>query len=76
MTDDRTIVDLIERVSDAEPMCPCGHHTTAVWRDGVVWLDCASLLDTPTSRLGRLMAVMTAPAHTHKRIVEVPALAA
>lgn len=76
MTDDRTIVDLIERVSDAEPMCVCGRHTTAVWRDGNVWLDCASLLDTPTSPLGRLLAVVTAPAHTHKRIIEVPALAA
>lgn len=76
MTEDRRIVDLIERVSDAEPMCACGRHTTPVWRDGIVWLDCASLLDSPRSRLGRLMAVVTAPAHTHKRIVEVPALAA
>ena len=47
MTDDRTIVDLIERVSDAEPMCACGRHTTPVWRDGIVWLDCASLLEFP-----------------------------
>ena len=76
MTEDRRIVELIERVSDAEPVCACGRHTTTVWRDGVVWLDCASLLDSPTSRLGRLLAVVTAPAHTHKRIIEVPALAA
>jgi hypothetical protein len=76
MTDDRTIVDLIERVSDAEPMCACGRHTSAVWRDGVVWLDCASLLASPTSRVGRLVAFVTSPAHTHKPIVEVPPLAA
>ena len=32
-------VDLIEQASDARPFCGCGWHTTAVWRDGVVWLD-------------------------------------
>jgi hypothetical protein len=57
-------------------MCACGRHTSAVWRDGVVWLDCASLLASPTSRVGRLVAFVTSPAHTHKPIVEVPPLAA
>jgi len=76
MNDDRTIVDLIERASDAQPMCACGHHTTAVWRDGIVWLDCATLLEPHDSRLGRLLAAVTAPAHAHVAIVEVPPLAA
>lgn len=76
MNDDRMIVDLIERAADAEPMCPCGRHTTAVWRDGIVWLDCATLLEPRDSRLGRLFATVTAPVHTHGQIVEVPAAAA
>ena len=76
MNDDRMIVDLIERASDAQPMCACGNHTTAVWRDGIVWLDCATLTQPRDSRVGPLPAAVTAPVHTHTPIVEVPAVAA
>jgi len=76
MMDERTIVEMIERISDEQPMCACGRHTTAVWRDGVVWLDCASLLEPREGRLRRLLSAVTAPAHTHLPIVEVPAVAA
>jgi len=76
MNDERMLVDMIERASDAQPMCACGHHTTAVWRDGIVWLDCATLLEPRDSRLGRLLAAVTAPVHTHVQIVEVPPVAA
>jgi hypothetical protein len=76
MNDDRMIVDMIERASDAQPICACGRHTTAVWRDGIVWLECATLLEPRDGRLGRLLAAVTAPVHTHVQIVEVPAAAA
>ncbi len=76
MIEDRTIVDLIERVSDAQPMCACGSHTTAVWREGVVWLDCATRLEPRHGRLGRLLAAVTAPIHTHQAIISVPPAAA
>lgn len=75
MIEERNIVDMIERVSDEQPMCACGQHTTAVWRDGVVWLDCASLLKPPSGRLARLLSAVTAPMHTHQPIVRVPAAA-
>ena len=76
MLEDRSIVDLIERVSDAHPMCACGSHTTAIWRDGVVWLDCATLLAPRHGRLERLLAAVTAPVHLHQAIVNVPPAAA
>ena len=73
MNTNRQIVDMIERANDAEPFCACGRHTTPVERDGVVWLECASLSDAHEGRLARLFAALTAPAHTRVAIVEIPA---
>ena len=42
MINDRQVVELIERANDADPVCPCGRHTTPVLRDGVVWLECST----------------------------------
>ena len=68
------IVDIIERANDAQPMCPCGRHTTPVWRDGAVWLECSSLDEPrPTSLLARAWAALITPVHTRHRIVEAPA---
>ena len=67
------LVDLIEGASDAQPFCPCGWHTTMVWRDGVVWLECASLSSPRHGVISRLIAAATSPAHVHRRIVDVPA---
>jgi hypothetical protein len=72
-TQDRQVVDMIERAHDAEPFCACGRHTTPIERDGVVWLECASLSDGHNGRLARLLAALTAPAHTRVAIVDVPA---
>jgi len=69
------IIDLIERANDARPFCPCGWPTTPVWRDGVVWLECASLREPRDGRIARLIAAATAPAHVHEPIVQVPAAA-
>lgn len=66
------IVDIIERAIDAQPYCACGRHTMPVWRDGVIWLECASRSDPPKVRLARLVAVLMAPVHTHARIIDVP----
>jgi hypothetical protein len=73
MTDNRQIVDMIERANDAQPYCPCGWHTTPVWRDGVVWLECASLSEPRESLVDRLIAQLTSPVHIHFAIVEAPA---
>lgn len=72
MINDRQVVDLIERANDADPVCPCGRHTTPVYRDGAVWLECASLSDPRDGYLSRLVGAVTALAHTHSRIVDVP----
>ena len=75
MQHDWQIVDIIERESDARPFCACGRPTAAVWRDGVVWLECTSMADPPKVRLARIARFLTAPVHTHARIIDVPAAA-
>ena len=72
MINKRQTVDLIEHANDEQPFCPCGMHTTPVWRDGVVWLECASLGKPRTNRLARILADVAEPAHVRRRIVEVP----
>jgi hypothetical protein len=67
------VVDLIERANDARPFCPCGRHTTPVWRDGVVWLECASLSDERDGIVARVLAAATSPIHIKSAIVDVPA---
>jgi len=74
MTDNRQIVEMIERANDAEPACACGRHTTPVWRDGAVWLECSSLSQPRDGYLQRLVAAVTARAHTHARIVDAAPL--
>ena len=73
MNDDTRIIDMIERASGATPYCACGWHTTPVWRDGVVWLECASLSGPRPGLVRRLIDAATSPAHVHASIVEVPA---
>jgi hypothetical protein len=72
MINDRQVVDLIERANEADPVCACGRHTTPVFRDGVVWLECSYLSEPKETRFSRLVAAATAFSHTHARIVEVP----
>jgi hypothetical protein len=72
MTDTHQIVDRIERANDERPYCPCGIHTTPVYRDGIVWLECASLSTRRNGRLARLIADVTQPAHVRARIADVP----
>jgi hypothetical protein len=73
MINDRQIVGLIEQINDEQPFCPCGMHTTPVWRDGVVWLECASLSKPRRHRITRILAEVLDPAHVRKHIVDVPA---
>jgi hypothetical protein len=72
MLDNTDIVDLIERASEARPTCPCGWHTTAVWREGAVWLECASLSTPERGLLRRFVSTLTGPTHVHVRIADVP----
>lgn len=74
MMHNRQIVDMIERANDDQPYCHCGRHTTAVWRDGIVWLECSSLTEPKDGRLARLLAAVTAPTHVHEAIVDLPAV--
>ena len=75
MSDRSRIVDVIEKANDARPFCPCGHHTTPVWRDGVVWLECASLSEPRDGVVARVIAAATAPIHVRSPIIDVPAAA-
>jgi hypothetical protein len=75
MMNNRKIVDMIERANDEQPFCACGRHTTPVWRDGAIWLECASLSEPREHRLAGILAALTAPTHTHRRIVDVPPFA-
>lgn len=76
MNNDRQIVDLIERTNDAKPSCPCGRHTTTVWRDGAVWLECVSLSRPHEGRVARILAGISAPTHLREHIVDVRAATA
>ena len=75
MTNDRQIVDMIERANDADPYCSCGSHNTPVWRDGAVWLECASLTEPRQGRVARFLAAVSVSAHERARIVDVPSMA-
>ncbi len=75
MIQNRQIVAMIERANDAQPNCPCGRHTTPVWRDGVVWLECASINEPHDGRIRRALAALTAQVHTHEWIVDAPGVA-
>lgn len=72
MFDHARAVDLIEKAVEARPYCSCGRHTTLLWRDGVVWLECASLGDRRDGVVARFVAAATAPAHIRTPIVAVP----
>jgi hypothetical protein len=72
MSHDTQIIDLIERATDARPYCSCGSHTTPVWRDGVVWLECAMISHPDGAAWRRLFASATSAWHVHVPIVEVP----
>jgi hypothetical protein len=73
MSQHTQIIDLIERASDARPYCPCGSHTTPVWRDGVVWLECATISHPDGGAWRKLFASATSAWHVHVAIVDVPA---
>ena len=73
MINNPQIVDLIEQSNDEQPFCRCGAHTRPVWRDGVVWLECATLATPPANRLARVLADVMEPAHVRRPIVDVPA---
>ncbi len=70
---DRSIVDMIERATDERSYCSCGQHTTAVWRDGIVWLECSSRLEPAKGRFARLVRTLSSAAHVHESIVDLPA---
>jgi hypothetical protein len=70
---DRSIVDMIERATDEQSYCSCGQHTTAVWRDGIVWLECSSRLEPAKGRFARLVRTLSSAAHVHESIVDLPA---
>jgi hypothetical protein len=71
MFDHTRAVDIIEKAVDAHPFCSCGRHTTPVWRDGVVWLECSSLGEPREGVVARLVAAATSPAHVRAPIVSV-----
>lgn len=72
MRHDSSIIDIIERAHNTSPFCVCGSHTTPVFRDGAVWLQCAALDRSAGGWLQRAVAAVTGPMHTRTFVVEVP----
>ena len=68
----RAIVDRIERAHSSRPYCACGRHTTPIYRDGAVWLDCSVLLEPIDGRLRRWVGRLGEPKHVHAWISDVP----
>jgi hypothetical protein len=73
MIDRLSMIDLIDQAQHDVPFCSCGRHTTAVWRDGAVWLECASLGESREGLIRRIVASLAAPMHARMRVVESPA---
>lgn len=73
MIDRLSMIDLIDQAQRDLPYCACGRHTTALWRDGAVWLECASLGESREGLGRRIVASLTAPTHTRMRVTESPA---
>jgi hypothetical protein len=73
MSDQSRVVDLIEKANDASPFCPCGRHTRPVWRDGIVFIECASLNEPRDGVIARVVSAATAAVHVRTPIVDVPA---
>jgi hypothetical protein len=71
MTDDGRVLDLIEGAISARPYCSCGRHTTAVWRDGAVWLECSHIAESADGPWRRLLVDLTRPIHVHARLTDV-----
>jgi hypothetical protein len=69
MREDTGVVDLIEWAHDATRYCHCGAHTTPIWRDGVIWLECSTLAEPPDSRLRRLLGALVP--HVHEEIIDL-----
>jgi hypothetical protein len=71
---DRDAVEAIEHSRDDQPYCPCGKHTMPVWRDGAIWLECASLSEPTHGRLGRLWTAFASYTHTRVHLLDAPLL--
>ena len=71
--DQSRIVDRIEQAGADRPYCSCGRHTTAVWREGTVYLECATLGEPRRGLAGRIAGLVTG--HVREAIVDVPAAA-
>jgi hypothetical protein len=73
LTDNTSLVELIEDMERTFPHCPsCSEHNITVERDGALWLECSSL-STPKPVLRRLLTLDFAIGHTRRQIVEAPA---
>jgi hypothetical protein len=73
MLNELRLVDRIERAHTERPYCECGRQTMTIYRDGAIWLECQIVDEPAENRLVRLWNVVSAPAHVHEQIVEVPA---
>ena len=73
MLNELRIVDQIERVHSDRPYCECGRETVTTYRDGAIWLECASAHEPIGNRLQRMWNVVTTPGHVSSVIAAVPA---
>lgn len=73
MTEQTTLLELIERGNDAHPTCDCGSHTVPNWHDDAIWIECATLLTRPHGRLRRAVSMVTQHMHTRIQLADAPA---
>ena len=73
MLNELRLVDTIERAHTDRPYCECGRPTVTVYRDGQMWLECAIVHEPMDGRIQRLWNAVSAPAHVHRVIADVPA---
>ena len=73
MLNELRLVDTIERAQSDRPHCECGRETITTYRNGAMWLDCATISEPVEGRIQRLWNAVAAPGHVHELIADVPA---
>jgi hypothetical protein len=66
-------LDRIEVAERETPSCVCGEPTVPASRTDGIWLECVSLAETDSSRIGRLLSALVATGHTRQLILDLAA---
>jgi len=67
----QAVVHRIERAHSERPYCDCGRETTVVYRDAVIWLECATVHEPVESTIKRVWNAVAGDSHVREAIVEI-----